>query len=310
MTDNTAPSLRDLVFTTEAASVIDDLAALDAFLPELPDALECHAALLERLPPLLDLHGRALVHTQQYERFLALAEADPSALDDIGNALALLAHAGGIAMLLVPPGSAEDRFAKAMLTKERGKQYHDGCGVHDAELMRRALRQSFADSNPRLVIGARIPPGTEEAARRFSGAVLPQSHESDADAPGVYHLEQGLALDEWFNAPPELALLLDEARVLFETIETSSQAEPPSFSWYGARRGALILAYAKLCRVGLWPARSSSDLIAKTEVERLISERGTDPDAMRALVEIALRVGRRIARQGGRFVTVLGGVEL
>ena len=78
----------------------------------------------------------------------------------------------------------------------------------------------------------------------------------------------------------------------------------------GGCRGALILAYARLCRIGLWPARSSGDLIAKMEVERLISERAADPDPMHAAVEIALGVGRRIAKQGGRFVTVLGGVEL
>lgn len=45
-------------------------------------------------------------------------------------------------------------------------------------------------------------------------------------------------------------------------------------------------------------------------VERLVSERAADPDGMRALVEIALGVGRRIARQGPPFVTVLGGAEL
>jgi len=313
MTEHAASSLRNLVFTTETVPVIDDLSALDALLPEMPVALECHAALLERLPPLLDLHGRALVHAQQYERFLALAEADPSALEhmiDIGNALALLAHAGEIAMLLVPPGSAEDRFAKAMLAKERGKQYRDGRGVHDPELMRRALRRSFADSHPRLVIGARIPPGMDEAARRFSGAVLPQPGENDGGAPRVYHLEQGLALEEWFDDPPDLVTLFDEARVLFAAIETWSKAETLALSWYGGCRGALVLAYAKLCRIGLWPARSSDDLLVKMEVERLVSERASDPDSMRALVEIALGVGHRIARQGPPFVTVIGGIEL
>jgi hypothetical protein len=313
MTDNAAPTLRDLVFTTETAPVLDELAALDALLPAMPDALEGHAALLERLPPLLDLRGRALVHTQQYERFLTLAEADPSALEymvDIGNALALLAHAGGIAMLLVPPGSAEDRFARAMLAKERGKQYRSGDGVHDPELMRRALRRSFADSHPSLIIGARIPPGLQEAAQRFSGAVVPQPEDSDGTAPRVHHLEDGLALEAWFDDPPDLVTLLDEARTLFAAIETWSQAEPPSPFWYGARRGALILAYAKLCQIGLWPARSSDDLVVKMEVERLARERAADPDPMRALAEIALGVGRRIARQGPPFVTVLGGVEL
>lgn len=72
----------------------------------------------------------------------------------------------------------------------------------------------------------------------------------------------------------------------------------------------VILAYAKLCRIGLWPARSPGDLVAKIDTERLISRRGGDPDHMRALVEIALGVGRRIARQGPPFVAALSGVEL
>ncbi|MCR4524518.1 MULTISPECIES: hypothetical protein [Bosea] len=313
MTDTAASSLRDLVFTTEARPVIDELAALDALLPDISDEVERHAALLERLPPLLDLRGRALVHAREYQRFLTLAEADPAALEymvDIGNAIALLSHAGEIAMLLVPPCSPEDHFAKAMLAKERGEQYRNGDGVHDPKLMERALRRPFADSHPRLVIGSRIPPGMEEASRRFSGAVLPQPMAGDGTAPGIYHLEHGLALETWFDDPPDLALLLDEARTLLAAIEVWSQAEPPSLFMYGGRRGALILAYARLCRIGLWPARSSADLVAKMEVERLISERPADPDPIRAAVEIALGVGRRIARQGGRFVTVLGGVEL
>lgn len=313
MTDNPAPSLRDLAFTTESAPVIDDLAALDRLLPEMPDALERHAALLERLPPILDLRGRALVHAREYERFLTLAEVDPSALEDrvhVANALAILAHTGEIAMLLVPPGSPEDRFARAMLDKERIEQYRSGLGVHDPDLMNRALRRPFADSHPRVVIGARIPPGMEEASHRFIGAVLPQPGDGNAGGPEVDHLEHAPALEAWFSDPPYLGGLLENARALFASIETWSQAEPPSPFWYGACRGALILAYAKLCRIGLWPARSSDDLVAKMAVERLITERAADPDAMRALVEIALGVGRRIARQGPPFITMLGGVEL
>ncbi|RYE28493.1 MAG: hypothetical protein EOP23_23220 [Hyphomicrobiales bacterium] len=277
MTDNTAPSLRDLVFTTGSMSVIDDLAALETLLPEMPDERERHAALLERLPPILDLRGRALVHAREYQRFLTLAEADPSALAHlvhIGNALALIGHAGEIAMLLVPPGSPEDRFAKAMLTNERREQYGNGDGVHDAKLMERALRRSFADGNPRLVIGAHIPPGMDEAFLRFSGTVLPgPGEEGEGNGPHVHHLEHGPALEGWFDDPPDLALLLDEARNMFAAIETWSRAEPPAPFWHGARRGALILTYAKLCRIGLWPARSSGDLVVKMEVERLVSER-------------------------------------
>ncbi|MBN9469344.1 MAG: hypothetical protein J0J10_11280 [Bosea sp.] len=313
MTDNNAPSLRDLVFTTDTVPVIDELAGFDALVPDLSDDLKRLTALLERLPPILDLRGRALVHTQQYERFLALAEADPEELGarvDTANALAILAHAGEIAMLLVPSGSPENRFARAMLSKERNKQYRNGGGVHDPELMDRALRRSFAHGSPQLALGKRIPPGMENAAKRFSGAVLPLPETCDGTSPGVHHLEHASALEAWFNAPPDLDALLDGARKLLKQIDVRSQAADAWPFLYGARRGALILAYAKLCRIGLWPARSSADLIAKMEVERLITERAHDPDAMRALVEIALGVGRRIAKQSGRFLTILDGVEL
>lgn len=313
MTDNNALSLRDLVFTTDTVPVIDELAGFDALVPDLSDELKGHAALLERLPPILDLRGRALVHTQQYERFLALAEADPEELEarvDTANALAILSHAGEIAMLLAPSGSPEDRFARAMLSKERNKQYRNGGGVHDPELMDRALRRSFADGSPRLVLGKRISPGMEDAAKRFSGAVLSLPETCDGTSPGVYHLEHASALEAWFNAPPDLDALLDGARKLLKQIDVRSEAADAWPLLHGARRGALILAYARLCRIGLWPARIRADLVAKMEVERLVSERAGDPDAMRALVEIALGVGRRIAKQSGRFLTCLGGVEL
>lgn len=313
MTDISTSSLRDLAFSASSVPVLDELAGFEGLLPDMPDELERHAALLERLPPILDLRGRALVHAQQYERFLALAEADPEGLEmrvDTANALAILAHAGEIAMLLVPPGSPEDRFARACLEKERAHQYRGSGGSHDPELMRRALRQTVPRGGMRLVLGKRILPGMEEAAKRFSGAVLPLPGECDGSGPGVHHLEHAPALERWFNQPPDFAALLNEARELFTRIEPWSGADNAWPFQYGARRGALILAYARLCRVGLWPARIPADLVAKTDAERLISERDGDPDAMRALVEIAFGVGRRIARQGERFLTCLGGVEL
>lgn len=312
MTDITRPSLRDLALRTTVIPVLDELAALDGLVPEMPDVLERYAALLERLPPLLDLRGRALVHGMQYQRFLELAETDPSALEDrvdTANALAFLAHAGEIAMLLVPAGSAEDRFAKAMLSKERASQYGAGSGVHDPELMTRALRQTVPTGGYRLVIGSRIPAGMEEEARRFDGTILPRRSENGL-GPRVYHLEDALALEAWFNAPPDLGKLLRDAKHLLAAMAAWSEPDEPGPFWFGGTRGAHILAYGKLCRIGLWPARSADDLMVKQEVQALIADRTLDPDSMRALVEIALGVGRRIARQGRPFVTVLGGVEL
>lgn len=307
------PSLRDLAFSTCTVAVVDELAGFDVLLPDVPDALERHAALLERLPPLLDVHGRALAHAQQYQRFLALAEADPSALEDrvnTANALAVLAHAGEIAVMLIPGTSPEDRFTRAMLSSERSRTYDSGGGVHDPALVKGALGGSLADGSHRFSIGACVPPELAVAAKRFSGTILPEPGGCNGSVEGVYVLEDAHALEAWFGGPPDLRALLDEAKALFASIEAWSEPEDSSTSWYGATRGALILAYARLCRVGLWPARSHDDLVVKMEVERLICERAVDPEHMRALVEIALGVGRRIARQGPPFVTRLSGVEL
>lgn len=311
MTYLTGASLRSLRLCAPTSRVVDELAALDELLPDGPDQMTRYAALLERLPSILDLRGRALVHASEYQRFLALAEPDPSALEervDTANALAVLAHAGEIAMLLLPLAASEDRFAHAMLSKERLHQYRAGTGVHDPKLMRRALRPTLPRGGRRLLIGSTIPPGMEEEARRFRGEVLP---EGDGDSGGSMHrLEHALALEAWFNRPPDLGVLLSKALVLFGRIQAWSADKDLPPLRHGARRAAQILAYANLCRVGIWPARTAADLTAKREVVRLVGERSDDPDWMRALAEIALGVGLRIARQGPPFLPEPGGVEL
>lgn len=312
MTDINTATLRDLNLSSETSFVIDELAAIETLLPDVSNDLERHAALFERLPPLLDLRDRALVHAEQYARFLALAVADPSALKervDTGNALAILAHAGEIAMLLVPAISPEDRVAHAMLSRERDEQYRGGGGVHATDLMMRALQSNSSDT-PGLTRDGRVPPEHQETATRFLGGVYGQALEGDSTAPDSYRLEDALALEAWFRQPPDLVALLDDARARLGSVDAWSGSDEIGPYWYGATRGALVLSYAKLCRVGLWPARSADDLIAKIEAERLISGRSCDPDHVRALFEIALGVGRRIARQGLPFITTLSGVEL
>ena len=314
MTNINTATLRGLNLSSETAVVIDELAAVETLLPETDDDLERHAMLFDRLPPLLTLRGRALQHSRQYERFLALAEADPSALDqhvDTANALAVLGHAGEIAMLLVPPISSEDRFARELLSQERSLQYADGGGVHAAELMMRALGGPGSSHTMGLTRDGRIPPELAELARRFrGGALCGDAVAIDASMHGAYRLEDAPVLEAWFNEPPDLISLLDEAKANLASVDAWSEQEDIGPHWYGAIGGARVLAYAKLCRIGLWPARSHVDLVVKMKVQRLICERAADPDHMRALVEIALGVGRRIARQGPPFVTRLSGVEL
>lgn len=311
MIDITKPSLRDIHLRTSRMAVIDELAALDGLVTELQDDMQRHAALLERLPSLLDITGRTRIYISEYQRLLDLAEVDPSALEHwitTANALAILSHACEIAMLLVPAVTAEDRFVRAMLVEERVAQYRAGQGMHDPKLMERALGgKQHRRGRARTTLP--VPPGMAEVARRVRGEIAPDQPLEAADGPVGHRLEDALALETWFAAPPDLQALLQEALALFARVQDWSSRDAGA-SRYGARRGALILAYARLCRIGLWPARSPFDLKAKREVARLISERTEDPDPMRALVEIALGVGRRIAGQGEPFLGDDGGVEL
>lgn len=309
--DMTKPSLRDIALDTSALRVTDELAALDGLVPEVQDDMQRHAALLERLPSLLEIAGRSRIHASEYQRLLVFAEVDPSALEDwidTANALAILSHASEIVMLLVPAATAEDRFVKSMLVEERVAQYLSGQGMHDPKLMERAL-----GGRPRWRASARsnlpVPPAMTEVARRFRGEIAPDSAPEVAAGPVAHRLKDALALETWFAAPPDLHVLLHEALALFARVQAWSSCDAGA-SRYGARRGAMILAYARLCRIGLWPAHSPADLKAKREVARLISERTEDPDPMRALVEIALGVGRRIAGQGEPFLSDEAGVEL
>ena len=313
MTDINTATLRDLNLSTETTTVLDALAAIETRLPAIPEDLERYAKLFDRLPPLLDLRDQALVHARQYARFLALAEADPTALEqrvDAGNALAILAHADEIAMLLMPAISSEDRVARAMVSRERDEQYRSGRGVHATELMMRALQRHGSSNIVGLTRDGRVPPEHQETETRFRGEVYGHTLGAASTAPGGYRLEDALALEAWFKRPPKLSALLNEARVHLGFVDAWSEPEEVSPYWFGATRGAVILAYAKLCQVGLWPARNMDDLVAKLDAERLICERNCDPDHMRALVEIALCVGHRIARQGPPFITALSGVEL
>lgn len=306
MTDIASPSPRDIRLNAGIIPVLDDLSALDGLLPDLSDPIERYAALLDRLPSLRAIQARVAVHAGEYQRLLALAEVDPSALEDrvhAANALALLAHAGELALFLLPALSAEDRVAQALVAVERDQQYVAGRGVHDHGLMRRALRTTLGRSA--MYLDNRM-----EQARPAPEAVGPEDRPGDGIGPVAHRLEDALALEASFAAPPDLTDLLEQALGLFEQIKIWAEGKDRLSQRYGARRGALILAYGRLCRIGLWPARSERDLAAKRATEFLLSERTDDPDPMRALAEIALGVGERMARQGPPFLTGRNGVEL
>jgi hypothetical protein len=148
---------------------------------------------------------------------------------------------------------------------------------------------------------------------RFTGAILPDPVDpalAVAGQPEACTIEHAPALEAFFAAPPDLADLVVQARGLLKRVDGWPVSScGPASPLYDVRCGVLMLAYARLARVGLWPARTQADLQAKSTVETLVAIRRSDPGHLRALTLLALDVGYLIACQGGRFIAV-SGIEL
>ena len=68
--------------------------------------------------------------------------------------------------------------------------------------------------------------------------------------------------------------------------------------------GGLILAYARLIRVALWPARNEAEVAAKIAARDLVRSRDADPDRLGALWEIAFGQGETVSGQSSRFLNI------
>ena len=243
------------------------------------------------------------------DRFIILMGDDPEGLEarlDTARALTILARAGHLAQMLVPARTEEDRWAQAEVAHAHRRAARRSKNKHDAALLRRAC----SGAPPRIKehrLDASTMSDSVSAMARFVGAILPEPTDDRSarlGEPGAYRLEDAHSLEGYFVAPPDLTDLLMQGRELLQRSDRWSQGEDhPAEMVDTARRAALMLAYARLARVGLWPARSEADLEAKSVVKTLAAFRSNDPDHLRALVLLALDTGDLIARQSDRFMS-------
>lgn len=303
----TPRTLSELKLDPIVFPVTDDLAGLERLLPDAPDAIERFAILAGQTPSILDIRGRAVTHEMQMDRLVALAGNDPVGLEarvDTANALAILAHAGQIAQMLVPARTEQDRWAQAEVARERKRIAGRSKSRRDAALLRRACSGAPPRIKEHRLASPTALSDTVHAMARFVGAILPEPTDDRGariGEPGAYRLEDAHSLEAYFAEPPNLAELVAAADALLERSDGWSRADHPAGMVDDAVRAAQMLAYARLARAGLWPARSAGDLQAKAEAGAIIARRRTDPDHLRALVLLALDVGHIIARQSDRF---------
>jgi hypothetical protein len=111
--------------------------------------------------------------------------------------------------------------------------------------------------------------------------------------PAFYPLEAWRSLQLWFDTGADLADLLDGARTLFRIarIAGGMRGIDQDRDILDGIKGARHLAYAKICRIGLWPARDNDDLAVKRAASAMLHDRMRDGDRYLAIAQWALELG-------------------
>lgn len=301
--------LSTIVLDPTLHPVIDDLAGLERLVPVAPGETESLAIFRNQLPGLLALRGRGQAHTEQVRRLILLLAREKGQVErwiDVANALTVLTNASNLALLLLPARSEDDVWAREQFGRNLLRHARRNGDGEDIALARRAI----GDLPPRpvhlaLPTGANAVAEMIETMARRVGALQPKPQdETEPRAPRAWALEQADSLKAYFADAPDLAGLLGDAQQVLTLVDGLRGFAEPDAMTLDAIEGGLILAYTKLIRVALWPARYYDDVSAKTAARDLVRTRDTDPDHLGALWEIAFGQGETVAGQSNRFLNI------
>ena len=301
--------LSTIVIDSSRYPVIDDLAALERLVPVAPSEAESLAIFRNQLPGLLALRRRGQAHTEQVRRLILLLAREKDQVQawiDVANALTILTNASNLGLLLLPARSEDDAWAREQFGRyllRHARRHGDGEDI--------ALASRAVGDLPRRPAHISMPAGPdairemiETMARRVGALQRTPGDVDEPDAPGIYRLEQADSLKAYFAEAPDLAGLFGGAQKLLAQVDGLRTIAEPDAVTADAIEGGIILAYARLIRVALWPARYYDDVSAKTAARDLVRSRIADPDRLGALWEIAFGQGETVAGQSSRFLNV------
>lgn len=267
--------------------VVDELEALE-FLADVDGSVVRRAASVWRdRPSLLPIRARAQFHTAELGRLLSqvhdgLLRASDEVRDS-ASALALLINTANVATVLIAHRTDADYRALAGLRRAmRAQAERSG----NAAIYNRAMRicgGEFVALSEAGMSPARLPPAAPSGldARPGEAAAYPLA------------LSSSLALWQATGADPRD--LLDGAREWLGQIDVwrrlQAKISDPG-RLVDPIRGAELLAYARLARIGLWPVRDAEEVAIKTAALDLVATRYRDPDPMRAAVAWASELGK------------------
>lgn len=289
--------------------VTDDLLALEGRIQGAETEIKALARWREDLPDLLPIRGRAQVNADQVRRLIKGIAREPELADDwidVANALTILVNASNFALLLLPPRSVDDAWASRNFGYDllRHTQRHgDG---EELALARRATSELQQEPGEQALPSdaAGIRSVIETMARRASALQPKPLAQTRPGVPAVHPLEHGESLKVFFMTPPDLMQCYKTARQLLQDIGSFASSGLPATMVEAATEGAVILSYARLLRVALWPARTARDVEAKIAARDLVRARTNDPERLGALWEIAFGQGETISGQSTRFINV------
>lgn len=272
------------------AGVVDELEALVFLGDEDQSGLRRCASVWRERPSLLPIRARARFHAAQIQDLLMALGAGTLTVDDLKSdavqAWAILINAGNVATMLIAPRSEADYRARADLRRALRHQARRSGEPHIAHRVSRMCGDDFVALSEDGMRPARLPKILAE--RCLSAA---------AGEPAAYPVAMARSLQLWLATPVDLADVFDGARTLLRQVDVWRRLQgkiADSSLLDDAIRGAELLAYGRLARIGVCRALDDDDHAVKQAALDLIAPRARDPDPMRAAIEWAVELGRTV----------------
>lgn len=283
--------------------VLDDLEALEFYGDDDQGHLRRLSTLWRSQPSLVQVRARAQFHAAELRRLTEIANADEQRRSEnlaTACALSLLVDAGNAATFLISPISADDEQARLSFARAFRRS---------ADRSGKPQEQHFAE---RILGGAFVVMSEQGRSRRDPAASVARfiaqsraDHGAEAllanascNQPGFYPIEGARSLQLWFETGVDLADLFDGARALFHIVNVAERMRGADHELQiiDAIKGARLLAYARICRIGLRPAQDADDLAVKQATSKLMTTRMRDGDRNLAIAQWAMGLGEAMSR--------------
>jgi hypothetical protein len=202
--------------------------------------------------------------------------------------LALLIDSANVATMLIAPRDDEDHRALASFrraVRAQASRSRDEALRHRTDMICGGALVAMSEQN---VQPPRLPQASPEGLAAQPGEAA------------AYPLALAPSLQLWLEMGIDPGDALAGAHALLAQVDSWQRVqqrlnEPRRLD--AAIRGAMLLAYARLGRLVLWPARDAEEVAIQCAALDLIAPRSRDPEHLRAAVEWeAARNGHGIGR--------------